>query len=422
MVDSGGEEEKLQPVYNASLLMAFVANVFQLISVSLLFRYADFISGLGGDEWHLGWIVGIGSVGAVVFRLVQGMAIDRLGAPLIWIACIVGQLISLFWHLQIDSLGGVEIYCVRVLYATSVAGTFGAWLSFVSLQAPKERLAEVIGVVGASGFVGMAIGPAIGDWLFQSQTEPGAHVDQFFQIAICMMSLGVVSSASSCLLGAKNQRLVQSKKGRHAVNPLSVIRENNPGFILVAGMTMGLALGFAGTYLRPMAEAMNIQQIKIFFLVYNAVAFSSRLIFRRAPQVLGLQTTILLGFVFLAIGFLLYLPMQTASHLWAPAAVAGLGHSFLFPSVVAACTNKFPDNQRGVSTNLILAMYDAGILIGMPCIGVLLTIARLNNWSPYPIVIVALSCVIVLVAFVNWCLQQSPTKISKKETATKFTN
>lgn len=411
MVASSGSEE-LQPVYNASLLLAFVANVFQLVSVSLLFRYSDFVNSLGGNEWHLGWIVGIGSVGAIVFRLVQGMAIDRLGAPLIWIACIVGQLISLFWHLQIDSLGGIEIYCARTLYATSLAGTFGAWLSFVSLQAPKERVAEVIGVVGASGFVGMAIGPAIGDWLYQSQTESGSHVGQFFQIAICMVGLGLISSMASCILGAKNKMLAQSKKRRQAVNPLSIIRQNNPGFILVAGMTMGLGLGFAGTYLRPMAELLEIQQIKIFFLVYNAVAFSSRLIFRRAPQVLGLQITILLGFAFLAVGFLLYLPMQTASHLWAPAAAIGLGHSFLFPSVIAACTSKFPESQRGVSTNLILAMYDAGILVGMPCIGVMLTLARAKGWLAYPIVIVVMFCVIVLVALVNWCLQKSPTKDS----------
>ena len=29
-------------VYNVSLLMAFLANVFQLIAVSLLFRYSDY--------------------------------------------------------------------------------------------------------------------------------------------------------------------------------------------------------------------------------------------------------------------------------------------------------------------------------------------------------------------------------------------
>jgi hypothetical protein len=35
-----------QPTYNLSLLFAFIANVFQLISVSLLFRYADFITSI----------------------------------------------------------------------------------------------------------------------------------------------------------------------------------------------------------------------------------------------------------------------------------------------------------------------------------------------------------------------------------------
>ena len=66
---------KSDRVYNLSLLHAFVANVFQLISVSLLFRYADYVSSIGGDEWHLGWIVGISAIGAILFRIVQGAAL-----------------------------------------------------------------------------------------------------------------------------------------------------------------------------------------------------------------------------------------------------------------------------------------------------------------------------------------------------------
>lgn len=408
MVTNEEKTEQSENVYNASLLLAFIANVFQLISVSLLFRYSDFVSSLGGDEWHLGWIVGIGAVGAVVFRLAQGMAVDRFGAQAIWLVCICGQLVSLYWHLQIDTLSGAEIFLARILYATSLSGSFGAWLSFTSLQAPKERVAEVIGVIGASGFVGMAIGPAIGDWLF-SQSENDFQIQSMFQISISMVVITLVSAALSCFLGSNNQRLRDSKSKRQSANPLKVIWQNNPGFILVVGMTMGLSIGFAGTYLRPMTESLGIQQIKIFFLVYNAVAFTCRLCFRRAPQLLGLRTTILLGFAFMAIGFLLYLPLQTAGHLWAPAAVGGLGHSFLFPSVVAACTNQFPDHQRGVSANLILAMYDMGILIGMPCIGILLTLARLNHWPTYPLVIIAMFCVITAVSLLYW---QRPRRVA----------
>ena len=121
--NADGEYSNLskQRVYNSSLILAFLANVFQLVAVSLLFRYSDFVDVLGGDEWHLGWIVGIASVGAIVCRLIQGTAIDRFGPGVIWILSLIGEIIAILWHLNIDSVTGMEVYLARTLFAMSLA-------------------------------------------------------------------------------------------------------------------------------------------------------------------------------------------------------------------------------------------------------------------------------------------------------------
>ena len=43
-----------------------------MVAVSLLYRYADFVSSLGGTELQLGLIVGLGMVGSVLVRAFQG--------------------------------------------------------------------------------------------------------------------------------------------------------------------------------------------------------------------------------------------------------------------------------------------------------------------------------------------------------------
>jgi hypothetical protein len=48
--------------------LAYVANLTVSVAVALLFRYADLVSVLGGSEWHLGWIVGLGMVGSLAMR------------------------------------------------------------------------------------------------------------------------------------------------------------------------------------------------------------------------------------------------------------------------------------------------------------------------------------------------------------------
>ena len=42
-----------------------------------LFRYADFVTCLGGSEYELGWIVGVGMLGSIAMRIFQGVGIDR---------------------------------------------------------------------------------------------------------------------------------------------------------------------------------------------------------------------------------------------------------------------------------------------------------------------------------------------------------
>ncbi len=398
-------------VYNISLLFAFFTNVFQLIAVSLLFRYSDFVNVLGGDEWHLGWIVGLASVGAVGFRLFQGSAIDRFGPGGIWLLSLVGEIVALLWHLRIDSVSGIEVYAARTLFATSLAGTFGAWLSFISLQAPHERVAEVIGVVGSSGFVGMAIGPVIGDWLFRDAIIDRGMVNMMFLVAAAMATLALFTAGLAVSL-ARDHHAFRSHRTRTTPKPgqgpLRMVWNRRPGMILVMGMLMGLSISFPGTFLRPMAEENNIDNIRTFFVVYNIAAFISRLLFRHAPQVLGLKPTILIGFGFMALSMLLYLPVKSAADFWMPALAGGLAHSFLFPSVIASCTHRFPIQQRGLATHLILAMYDSGTLIGMPLVGLIVTRAREVGWPPYPAAIATLCGLIVVTSLVYLVIDREP--------------
>ncbi len=392
------------PIYNLSLILAFVANFFQMIGISLLFRYSDFVESIGGNEWHLGWLIGTGAIGAIAFRAIQGRAVDRVGAELIWIVSLCGQLLALFWHLQLTDVHDIQVYLARLLFATSVAGNFGAWLSFTSLQAPQNRMAEVIGVVGSSGFLGMAIGPSIGDMIFQQYSSEHQAVRSLFYASGISLSFALLFALVACSAARRNRttekRHVAESEIESTVKPkqsvVRVLLRYHPGFLLVIGILMGMTIGFPANFLRPWAKDVNIDQIKIYFITYNVVAFVSRMAFRRAPQTFGLKNTITIAWCFMAISMLLYLPVRSTWMLCLPATAAGLAHSFLFPSVVAACSISYPPQHRGVATNLILAMYDVGVLIGMPIIGMIVTSSRKMGLEGYPTTFCILCGLIVI--------------------------
>ena len=361
-----------------------------LMSISLLFRYADFIESMGGNEWHLGWVVGLGSVGAILFRIYQGSAIDRFGPMLIWLLSLAGLIISNLLHVQIENVNGWGLYATRLLMNLCIAGVFGSWLSFVTLRVPTEKVAEVIGVVGSSGFAGMALGPVIGDWIFSRDAADWQNVDLMFNISAALLCGSFLAAASGGYLDWQFRKrhglpLHRSTKAKDGPSLWQLLSKHHPGFLLIVAAIMGLSISIPGTFLRPFAAEQSIDQIKMFFLVYNIVAFVSRISFRRAPEVLGLRNAILLGLFFMALSMVSYTLVESTTTLIIPAIAGGLAHSFLFPSVVAGGTAFFPRENRGLATSLVLAMYDVGVLIGSPLVGISVTGSRRFDLPAYPL-------------------------------------
>ena len=124
------------------------------MAVALLYRYANFVKVLGGSEYDLGWIVGIGMVGSLVTRLLLGAWIDRYGTRPLWIASALLFAATCFAHLAVVSSQGVAIYLLQISYWCAVAGVNGASMTFISNCGPKERLAELVGMLGTAGYVG----------------------------------------------------------------------------------------------------------------------------------------------------------------------------------------------------------------------------------------------------------------------------
>ena len=122
------------------------------------------------------------------------------------------MLVSLLSHLLIRDVHSVWVYLARILYNISLAGAFGASITFISLRTPRHRTAEVIGALGSSGFIGMALGPAVADWLFALPGTPRTQVDRMFLAASVMTVLALVLTS----IAVRGQ---EAEAGRRGVVP-----------------------------------------------------------------------------------------------------------------------------------------------------------------------------------------------------------
>lgn len=363
-------------VYGRAFWCAYVSNTAMMVAISLLYRYADFVLYLGGTEWNVGLIVGSGMVGSLLMRFFQGFGIDHFGPRRIWLWSMTLFAISMLLHVTVTSVHSPRIFLLRVLYTTSMAGAFGASITSVSRSLPVARMAEVIGTLGTSGFIAMALGPQLGDLLCGHASITRADLDTMFYVAA---ALGAVS-----LAGAELATRGEPKPRRRRRPPLVwLLRKYHPGSVLLLAVVMGVGLVVPTTFLPTFIKGLNLEHTGTFFLVYAGTAFLARLSTRRLPSLVGIGPMIAIGLAALVISLLSFMVVKSSLGLVVPGIFSGISHAVLFPAVTAQGSAAFPNRYRGLGTTVMLSMLDIGTLVGAPLIGRMVEFSKAANLPPY---------------------------------------
>jgi MFS family permease len=411
--------------YDRPFWLAYMSSLLQSAAVSLLFRYADFVAVLGGSEFHLGWIVGVGMVGSLAMRMALGSWIDRYGAGRLWIGSILLFAATCFAHLTISSHTGVAIYLLRLSYCCAVAGFGGASMTFVSARAPNDRVAELVGMLGTGGFVGSVVGTLLGDFLFGSITIASAQVTEMF-VASGLLGLLSLPFAWAATRGERGQGSGIRGQGAETPNfqiskspnrrsphpnplprregtvvgepsPLTLVFRHNPGIILAIGVAMGMGLGLPSTFLRTYATELGVPRIGLFFLVYSLAAIAIRVPTRRWTERFGPRRIILAGMAGMTASIAAFPLVRSEWQLALPAIGFGCSHAILWPAVIAAGSVTFPRQHRGLATVLMLAAWDLGLLVASPAAGVILSSSKTFALPAYPTMFLSIAGLLAMV-------------------------
>ncbi len=396
--EGDGNTQDACRIYNRSFWSAFTANTLVAITLGLTYRYADFVAYLGGTELHLGWIVGVGMVGSVATRLWLGAGIDRHGPRIMWLGSLALLTISSLAHLAIGQYDGVAIYLVRIAFSTALAGVWSASTTFVSARVAVPRMAEVIGMLGTSGFLGIMLGTQLGDWLAAGVHGNRGPIDRMF------IAAGLFAAAAAPFAWLATRRHV--RPADRARGPLlAVVWRYQTGMALVLGLVAGAAISLPATFLRAYAADRHLVRIGLFFAVCAMVALITRVAARRLPERLGLPRMIVLGFMAMAVAQLAFIPVGKEWHLVVPGVLAGLAQAILYPTIVTASSGPFPSRYRGLATTLILAAFDLGQVVGAPAAGAVLHYSQALGWPSYPSMFAGMAAALVLtgVWYAVWC-------------------
>ena len=244
---------------------------------------------------------------------------------------------------------------------------------FAAQVAPAHRRAESIGTIGLAGFLGMVIGPALGDLIFSGSATSITPYRVFFTAsAACSFLAGLIVMFMALPMPRGTSSIKPERLNDRPRSPIGLVWNHWPGMIMLVGVVFTLAFCVQSMYLERLAEERGFKNIKLFFFCYCPTAMFLRLLFRQLPQQLGRTRTVLLGLLLLAAGQLLLIGINSQFGLVIPGMLMGAGHCFVFPSMVDLAAERLPPADRGTGTALILGAGDVGMLIGYGTLGELI--------------------------------------------------
>lgn len=303
-----------------------------------------FVTGpLGSGTAGLGLALGAFSVTTLVLRPVAGRMADRSGRRRLLLAGAGLFAVMTAAHLLVHQLWVLIV--VRLLLGVAESLYFVAGFAALADLAPPGRAGEALSWNSVALYLGIAVGPGIGQLLMEWRGFAAAWIG------------GAFLALLAALLVLRVPETRQSAPG-DAAPPLihrAVIR---PGLALCAGVAVTAGfLALAG--LR--ATEIGFGAWSVIPLVYGAIVVGCRIIFARVPDRLPPLRLGAGSLAACATGLVVLAGVPSPAGMLAGAAVLGVGVSFLTPAIFAAIFSIVPAHERGAAAGTATVFIDLGI-------------------------------------------------------------
>jgi MFS family permease len=340
-------------------VLAFAANLLHGLSFFMFLHLPGFLTDLGANETEIGVLFAVTAVAAIAVRPAVGRSIDGRGRRPLIVGSGVLNVLAVMLYQTVSSLG-VWIYVVRILHGLTEAAMFTAIYTYGADVIPESRRTEGLALFGVSGLLPIALGGVIGDLIVS-----GIGFDALFWTAALF--------AASAYVIALN----------FTEPPTTGPLVSRPGFFRAIAqaelqplwwMTGMFSLVLTGyfTFLRTFVDETGIGSVGAFFAFYAGTAIAFRLLFAWLPARVGEKRVLFPAFMALVIGFVVLARAGSAADVVAAGILCGAGHGYAFPILFGFTVTRAPQELRGSAVAFFTALFDIGVLIGAPLLGLII--------------------------------------------------
>lgn len=306
---------------------------------------------LGKGDVAVGIVMGAFAFTSVFLRPVGGRMADQRGRRLVFIAgcglmAVAGLVYLLPWGLA-------GLILARLILGVGEGWLYTAAASWVVDSTPEERRGSVIGLFGMSIWLGLSLGPAIGEGL----RGLGGYD-----------AVWIFAAAAPAIAGLLALRIPEQRRTVHAGEDATFL----PRGALLPGVALWCSvLGFAAMqgFVILMLEDRDIGHGAAVFTVFAVAVALARLTLSWLPDTIGAERSAAIAAAGHASGLAILAVAQSLPIALAGALIMGTGYSVLFPSLALIAVQRTGEERRGAALGFFTAFFDAGMGIGAPLAG-----------------------------------------------------
>ena len=292
-------------------------------------RFAE--KALGADSFGIGVAIASFSIAALILRPIVGWSSDRFGRRPLLIGGSLLTVAALGVHLVAVNL---PIFILaRALLGAGEGFFFVAALAAASDMAPQARRGEAISFLSLSLYIGLAVGPLIGETLLSM----GSYLAVWVAAAL-------VAGVATVLAWLTPETMPQVDRSLRARAPLIHPAGLFPGFVILLGL-WGMA-GFL-TFLPLYAREVGLEGAGLPLAAYALVVIGLRVVGARLPDRIGAARLSGAALACSAIGLATIGMLSTVPGLLVGTVLFAVGVAFTMPALLTMAVSRVPEGERG---------------------------------------------------------------------------
>lgn len=311
-----------------------------------------FVTGpIGSDEAGAGLAFGAFGITALVCRPIAGRLSDVHGRlPLLVVGAALAA-VGMALLPYVDALAAVV--AIRLLQGVAEAAFFVAGFALLVDLAPPERLGEALSYNSLGLYLGIALGPPLGE----------AVLERWSFAVAWWVACGLAVAAALIIRWVPEMRPERGEGHGRLIH--------RPGIPASIGFFASLAavggfLAFASLW----SAEVGLENTSLALLVYGLVVVVCRVAFARVPDRLPALPLGAASLVAMAAGLLVLVAWRSPAGLLAGVVVMAVGVTFSTPAFFAAIFATASPAERGAASGTASAFIDLGLGFGPIALGV----------------------------------------------------